>query len=106
MIDITATELNGIDFAPTNSYAEILQNVRCIVSTIKGSVPLDRDFGVDAEYLDKPTPKAQAMVAQAILNAIQVYEPRVEVNSIRFTATADGRLIPKVQVKIKDEYET
>lgn len=36
----------GIDFAPSSEIAEILQNVRTILTTRLGSVPLERDFGL------------------------------------------------------------
>lgn len=104
MIEVSAlTAGEGIDFAPVSEYAEIIQNIRCIMSTIKQSVPLDRDFGVDASYVDKPMAVAEAMLADEIISAIQKYEPRVTVSSIDFTATVNGQLIPKVQVTINEE---
>ena len=104
MIEISTLETgNGIDFAPKNEFTEIIQNVRCIMQTTKYSVPLDRSFGVDAAYVDKPMPVAQAMLADEIISAIQKYESRVTVDSISFTATIDGILVPKVQVMINGE---
>ena len=97
------TPIQGIDFAPAAEAAEIMQNLRTIISTTKYSVSLDRDFGVDASYVDKPTAVAEAMLADEIITAIQKYEPRVSVEGISFTADIDGQLIPKVQVKINDE---
>lgn len=93
----------GIDFAPKSEAAEIMQNLRTIIATTKYSVPLDRDFGVDAGYVDKPTAVAEAMLADEIVTAIQKYEPRVTVEAISFTANVDGLLIPKVQVMINGE---
>lgn len=101
--DILATPLQGIDFAPATEAEEILQNVRTIMTTTKYSVPLDRDFGINADMLDLPMHVAQARLQSEIITAIKKYEARVEVSSISFTGTADGVLIPKVQVKIKDE---
>ena len=34
---------NRISLAPESEVAEILQNVQTIISTVRGSVPLDRD---------------------------------------------------------------
>ncbi|MGM9562128.1 MAG: hypothetical protein ACI3WT_07790 [Phascolarctobacterium sp.] len=105
MIEISVLTLGeGVDFAPASEYTEIIQNVRCIMCTIKQSVPLDRDMGIDAAYVDKPMAIAQAMLADEIISAIQKYEPRVTVSSIDFTATVNGQLIPKVQVTINEEY--
>lgn len=101
--DVLAQPVQGIDFAPASKAAEILQNLRTIITTTKYSVPLDRDFGFNAEMLDKPVNAAQAQLQSEIIMAIKLYEPRVTVTSISFTGTDDGQLIPKVQVMINDD---
>ena len=103
--DVLAMPVQGIDFAPENEATEILQNLRTIITTTKYSVPLDRDFGVDADMLDLPINVAQAKLQSEMITAIKKYEPRVEITSISFTGTEDGVLVPKVQVKIKDDNE-
>lgn len=92
----------GIDFSPRSTTAEILQNVRTIISTVQGSIPLDRDFGVNADMLDKPLPVAQAELSTAIIMAIKKYEPRASVSKLSFEGNDDGRLVPKVQVRINE----
>lgn len=101
--DVLAQPVKGIDFAPASEAAEILQNLRTIITTTKYSVPLDRDFGVNAEMLDKPMAVAQAQLQSEIIMAIKTYEPRVTVTGISFTGTDEGILIPKVQVMINGE---
>lgn len=93
-------ESTMISFSPSSEEEEILQNVRTILATVKGSIPLDRDFGIDASYLDEPIPVAKAKLASEIVTALKKYEPRVKVTSISFTGTEDGILKPKVQVRI------
>ena len=44
----TAGEVKPIDFAPKTEIDEIVQNVLCILRTTKFTVPLDREFGIDA----------------------------------------------------------
>ncbi len=92
--------LEGVNFAPETVVEEILQNVRTIISTTISSVPLDRDFGIDASYVDKPTAKAQAMLSSDIIRAVRTYEPRATISSISFTADIDGKLTPNVEVAI------
>ena len=101
--EVLAMPQGGIDFAPATEAAEILQNVRTIITTTQYSVPLDRDFGINADMLDLPMNVAQARLQSEIITAIKKYEKRVEITSISFTGTADGVLVPKVQVKIKNE---
>lgn len=101
--DITANNQQTINFAPTSKAAEILQNIRTIISTPKFSVPLDRNFGIDYSVLDSPTQVAQAKLAEEIINAIANHEPRAEVTGITFATDVDGIITPKVQVKLSEE---
>lgn len=98
--DVTAMLSPSIDFGPATELEEILQNVRTILATPVGCVPLDRAFGVDASYLDKPMEKAKAMMISEVISKVQEYEPRVTVTAIDFTADIDGHLWPEVQVRI------
>ncbi len=92
----------GINFAPATEIEEILQNLRTIISTTKWSVPLDRDFGLSADYADAPMAQAQAELAAEIITAIKTYEPRVTVETISFTAKDDGTLSPRIEVSINE----
>lgn len=84
----------------------ILQCVRTILSTVKGSVPLDRDFGVSATFLDNPLPEAMAAYTGEVVDEVERQEPRVVVTQVEFQARVgeamDGRLYPVVRVKIKE----
>jgi phage baseplate assembly protein W len=92
-----------IDFAPANIAAEIMQNVRTILTTPKYSVPLDRRFGVNIDILDSPLPKAMAVLQAEIITAVRRYEPRCRVIKVSFDGDMDGKLIPKVRIKIDEE---
>ena len=102
--------LNGaVDFAPANETAEILQNVRTILITLIGSVPMSRIFGVDWESIDSPYPVARALMQSAVIEAIESYEPRAQVDSVMFddtvTDSMDGILSPRVIISIGEEDE-
>ena len=85
---------------------EILQNVRTILSTIKGSVTFDRDFGLSITYLDSPMPEAMAAFTGEIVEEVEKQEPRISVASVTFKPKKDeamqGRLYPVVRIKFKD----
>lgn len=101
IIDVTA-ELEGVSFAPGNELEEILQNVRTILTTMKGSVPLDRDFGLDGSVLDRPVNALRAVLTTNIIEAVEQYEPRVKVTQVSFSGNVDeGVVIPTVRVVIK-----
>lgn len=96
------SHLPPINFAPGSEAEEILQNLRCILCTTKFSVPLDRDFGIDASFLDAPMEVAKAKLASEIILAIAKYEPRASVTNIDWEHDIDGILRPKVQVRINE----
>ena len=98
---VSAKKKPAIDFAPATVAEEVLQNVRTIITTVKGSVPLDRAFGIDGEVIDLPINVAKAKLTNEIFRAIRRYEPRAEINSIDFTGEMTGRLLPEVTISIK-----
>ncbi|MBQ6983049.1 MAG: GPW/gp25 family protein [Synergistaceae bacterium] len=102
-IDILTASLEEINFAPGSEVEEIAQNVRTIITTPKYSVPMDRLFGVDAEIIDQPTPKAMAQLQAEIIQAVRKYEPRCKVKKVSFEGNTDGKLNVKVRVEIGEK---
>lgn len=103
---VTANTGGRINIAPETRAEEILQNVRFLLLTPKFTVPLDRDFGLSQRFIDKPLPVAESLFRAEILDAIEKYEPRVEVESVTFEmGDTPGMLIPRVEVNIVDGNE-
>lgn len=101
--DVTAAPAL-VNFAPATVTEEILQNVRTIISTQKGTVPFDRDFGLDWGFVDKPVNVAQALVSAEVAKQIRRYEPRARILAIGLvndvTGALDGKVIPKVTIGV------
>lgn len=97
---------NEDDFSliPTTTTEEVLQNIRFIVKTRKGSLPLFRDFGVDWEFLDRPIAEARLLAIPEIISEIQAREPRAEIIDISYDGTnaENGKIKLKLTIKIKD----
>lgn len=94
---------NTVDFAPESTTAEILQNVRTILNTRVGTVPLARDFGISWEHADMPMPVAQSIMQGVVIDAIEEFEPRARVENVTFDGDgADGILRPTVIVSIRE----
>ncbi|GHU42166.1 hypothetical protein FACS1894111_05630 [Clostridia bacterium] len=90
-----------IKLVPETVIEEVLQNVEMIVSTIKNTAPLYRDFGLSARFLDKPTPVAEAILIAELFEAIEEYEPRAEVINATFERDErTGKITPRLEVKI------
>ena len=100
---ITVGRMPPIDFAPATEAEEVIQNVRCILATTKYSVPLDRDLGLDATYLDMPMEVAKAQMVSDIVLAIARDEPRAAVSNVDWEHDIDGILRAKVQVKTNED---
>lgn len=91
----------GVDFAPATVEAEVIQNVRTILKTCVGTVPLARELGVTWEHLDKPLPVARSLMRTAIVDAIASFEPRARVEKVTFSGDGiEGLLQPKVIISI------
>lgn len=100
---VTAFQLTEINLAPETVVEEVLQNVAVIISTPQFTVPLDRGLGLKQEFVDKPIPAAKPLLIAEVLDAIEAYEPRAEVAGVEFVSATDGgKLVPQVEVNIKD----
>ena len=83
----------AINFCPETVAEEVVQNVRTIVATMVGTVPLDRDFGFSWEA--------------AVYDAVQKYEPRAVIDGITWKDdgtddTMDGLLHPTLTISLAD----
>lgn len=95
----------GISFAPSSEIEEIVQNVRTIVATRLGTVPLDRDFGLTWEHIDKPIDVAKSLTTAEVISLIEKYEPRAKVQSVSFSNSeaGEGVLPTKIEIEIGGE---
>lgn len=102
---VNATDLKNIRFSEIETVSSVLQNIAVILSTPKGSVPLYRDFGLSAVFLDKSMPMAKMMMTAEVREAIEKWEPRARFVSISFAENIaqPGTLWPTVEVEINAE---
>ena len=80
---------------------EVMQNVRTILTTRRGTVPLDRDFGISFEFLDSPINTTRAKVEQEIFLQLKRYEPRAILKQIKWDVDIlSGQIAPTVKVEV------
>ncbi|TDL57838.1 baseplate assembly protein [Paenibacillus dendritiformis] len=91
-----------INFHPATRAEEIDQNVRCIVDTMAGTVPLDRAFGLNVPQ-DVPAPFLESQLTIRVIEAVQEYEPRVEVTGVTVEPGEDGKVCPRVEYNLIEE---
>ena len=104
---IDTAQEQPINLAPQTLYEEVIQNVWFLLSSLEYDIPLNREFGLNAAYIDKPITTATALATADIYDKIGEYEPRAEIVSIDFTTDYErGILKPKVEVNGEyDEYD-
>jgi len=106
LLEILGIDTRTINWFPTTTEEEIMQNVAVLLTTIKGSVVLDRELGIDASFIDTPIPRGMFSLAMDILRTIEQYEPRVVVEEIEFVpnneSALDGRLYPRVVLRLNE----
>lgn len=102
---VNSSDLKKVKIGATG-LTEIAQNVRTILTTIRGTVPLDRSFGVSGNLLDLPLPVAQARFSTEIVQEVEKQEPRVKVLRVQFKedreGAIEGTLLPIVTIQIRE----
>lgn len=93
--------LQNIEFVPKSTSQEVLQNIITICSTVKGSVPLDREFGIDDALVDLPVNTVRAKLAAQYIDAVKKFETRAEVVKVTFRSTTNQSVYPVITVKLK-----
>lgn len=92
-------------FSP-EEYEDVTLCLSTLLSVRAGSQPLDRDFGLDYDgIVTYPDPVAKNMLSVEIIDKVNKYEPRVEVEEITFEPGKDGQMIPHIHFIKNDDYE-
>lgn len=97
-------DLSGVEIAFEYGWSneaqrrEIIRNVQTLLATPKGTCPLYRDFGLNTTYLDHPLTIAQNLMAVEVIEAIEKWEPRVQVKEVTFEPDQEGKLKTKVVI--------
>ena len=97
-------DLRKITLGEKDTVKSVMQNVRNILRTTVGTVPMYREFGIDASFVDSPINVATPIIYANIREAIEEFEPRCEVVDIDFVPDLSnpGALLPTVTVRILD----
>lgn len=93
---------SDINFRPSTTLEEIFQNINTIFSTARYSVPLFRDFGINAFFVDKPMTTIRPTLIAEIIEAVEKYETRVIVEEVKINGDLDGKLFPIIIISIRN----
>lgn len=99
-MDKAVIRINGVE---EREAEDIRRCLTTLYSVREGEQPLDRDFGLKQEFLDKPVPIAKNMLALEVIEKTQKYEKRVKVEKVEYGTSQEGQLIPVIYLKRGDE---
>lgn len=87
-----------LDIDHTSSETEDIKRcLRMLYTTKEGEQPLDREFGLNIDFVGEPMPVAQSKFSQEIVRKTAMYEPRVAVQKVTYEKDGiSGMLIPKI----------
>lgn len=90
-----------------NAYVNsVLQNIRMLLSTWEGDVPLYRDYGLNPELLHRPINVVESLLIEDITEKIEKYEPRCTLISCSFSVDNSRPDVLGITVEIEvDEDE-
>ena len=102
---INTAAIKKITLNESDTEKSVMQNIAIIIRTRTETVPLYREFAMSHGYVDKPMTVAAPEIIADLREAIEQYEPRVRVKSIRFGIHPDkpGTLMPEVEVDIIEQ---
>lgn len=83
---------------------EIFNKIKFLLTLIKGTIPMNREIGMDMDIVDLPMYEAQNRYAVSAMELIEQFETRVTVDEISFEIYENtGKMIPKVVVTYNGE---
>lgn len=69
-----------------------------LLSTKVGTMPLDRAFGINMDFLDMPPQTAKCLYTAEITKKIAMFVPEVRVKQVQWNSQEGGILRPKVVI--------
>ena len=95
-------EPKNINFRPATVLEEIYQNINTILSTYKFTVPLFREFGFTAEFIDRPLTVLLPVYVREVVETIEKYEQRVLIEEVKLNGDIEGKAYPTIIFTIRN----
>ena len=78
--------------------AALDREMALLLSTREGTMPLDREFGINMDFLDMPQETAKSLYTAEVTKKIPLFIPTVRVKEVTWSQTESGKLSPKVVI--------
>jgi len=91
------------DYTGKRDTRELLRCARALFSITQGTLPMDREFGISAKYIDRPVSVATNFYIVEAREKVEKYLPECEIKKITFkTDENSGRLKPSIVLTLKE----
>ncbi len=78
--------------------AELDRQLALLLSTREGTMPLDREFGLNMDFVDKPPEIAKSLYTAEVTKKVATFIPTVRVQEITWNRAEGGQLKPRVVI--------
>ena len=78
--------------------AELDRQLALLLSTREGTMPLDRAFGLNMDFVDMPPEAAKSLYTAEVTEKVSKFIPEVRVQEVTWTGGNTGKLFPKVVI--------
>lgn len=78
--------------------ANLDRQMALLLSTREGTMPLDREFGLNMDFMDMPPETAKSLYTAEVTRKVAKFIPAVRVKEITWERTEGGQLKPKVVI--------
>ena len=82
---------------------ELLGKVFFLLSCIKGTIPMNRNIGLDPNIISQPDTIARNLYTVSAIELIEEFEDRLSVEEVQFESGDSGNMIPKVVLSYNGE---
>ncbi len=89
------------DLSETEDLYKQLNN---LLSTRKGTIPINRDFGIDWNVLSQPLDEAESSFVVELMEQIEAYIPELKASEIEFAVEPEnGKIIPTITIERSEQ---
>lgn len=101
--------IDGVQIVINSAYErslreDIIEKVSFLLTCVKGTIPMNREIGLDPDIISAPAYIAQNLYTISAIELIEEFETRASVEEITFVESGGaGNMIPKVVLAYNGE---
>jgi len=77
---------------------DTINRINLLLSTPKGTMPNDREYGIDMSFLDNPINVSESLFVIEASYALDRYEKNITIESAEFTVDKNGEISAKINI--------